>query len=124
MNTTMKAVVYRGANRVEVEDRPVPTLIEPTDAIVRLTRTTICGTDLGIWKGKNPEIETSAAARNGSFDGRILGHEGVGVIEQVGSAVKGFLCEPHALRGAADITHLGGWRAYLALATPPPPAAT
>lgn len=90
MNTTMRAVVYRGANRVDVEDRPLPTIVEATDAIVRLTRTTICGTDLGIWKGKNPEIETSAAARNGSFDGRILGHEGVGVIEEVGSAVKGF----------------------------------
>lgn len=90
MKTTMKAVVYRGANQVGVEDRPVPTIVEPTDAIVRLTRTTICGTDLGIWKGKNSEIETTAAAKHGSFDGRILGHEGVGVIEEVGSAVKGF----------------------------------
>lgn len=90
MSSTMKAVVYRGANQVGVEERPVPTIVDPTDAIVRLTRTTICGTDLGIWKGKNPEIETSAAARDGGFDGRILGHEGVGVIEEIGSAVKGF----------------------------------
>ena len=41
-------------------------------------KTTICGTDLGIWKGKNPEVA----------DGRILGHEGIGIVEEVGDAVK------------------------------------
>lgn len=90
MKKTMRAVVYRGADQIGLEERPTPTIIDPTDAIVRLTKTTICGTDLGIWKGKNPEIETAAEKRHGAFDGRILGHEGVGVVEAVGSAVKGF----------------------------------
>ena len=54
MSRTMKAMVYRAANDIGVEDRPVPTILAPTDAIIRMTKTTICGTDLGIWKGKNP----------------------------------------------------------------------
>ena len=58
--------------------------------MIRLTKTTICGTDLGIWKGKNPEIQDTAVAKTGQFDGRILGHEGIGIVEEVGSAVKNF----------------------------------
>ncbi len=86
----MKAMVYHGADDIRVEDRPKPTLIDPTDAIIRMTKTTICGTDLGIWKGKNPEIEATARARTGKFDGRILGHEGIGIVEEVGASVTGF----------------------------------
>ena len=54
MSRTMRAMVYRAENAIGVEDRPVPTILAPTDAIIRMTKTTICGTDLGIWKGKNP----------------------------------------------------------------------
>lgn len=74
----MKAMVYHGAGDIRFEDKPKPQIIDPTDAVVKIVKTTICGTDLGIWKGKNPEIA----------DGRILGHEGIGVVEEVGSAVK------------------------------------
>ena len=86
----MKAMVYYGANDIRVEERPKPAIIDATDAIVRMTKTTICGTDLGIWKGKNPEIEQTAEARDGSFNGRILGHEGIGIVEAVGGSVKNF----------------------------------
>jgi alcohol dehydrogenase len=90
MARKMKAMVYRGENDIRVEDREVPVILEATDAIIRMTKTTICGTDLGIWKGKNPEIAAVAEQKNGRFDGRILGHEGIGVVEEVGSAVKNF----------------------------------
>lgn len=90
MAQTMKAMVYRGENDIRVEDREVPRILEPTDAIIRMTKTTICGTDLGIWKGKNPEIAEVAQQKMGGFDGRILGHEGIGIVEETGSAVKHF----------------------------------
>ena len=78
--TTMKALVFHGQNKLALEDRPRPTLKEATDAIVRITTTTICGTDLHILKGDVPTIP----------DGRILGHEGVGIIEEVGTSVLNF----------------------------------
>jgi len=90
MSKTMKAMVYHGANHIRFEERPRPEILQPTDAVIRLTKTTICGTDLGIWKGKNPEIQDTAVAKTGRFDGRILGHEGIGIVEEVGSAVKNF----------------------------------
>ncbi len=71
-------MVYHGAGDIRLEDKPKPQIIDPTDAVVKIVKTTICGTDLGIWKGKNPEVA----------DGRILGHEGVGIVEEVGSGVK------------------------------------
>jgi len=86
----MKAMVYYGAGDIRFEERPRPELQAPTDAIIRMTKTTICGTDLGIWKGKNPEIEAVAKTRTGAFNGRILGHEGIGIVEEVGSAVGNF----------------------------------
>ena len=76
----MKALVYRGPGSKAVEERPRPQLQSPTDAVVRVTRTTICGTDLHILKGDVPTCEP----------GRVLGHEGVGVIEEVGAAVSSF----------------------------------
>ena len=78
--TTMKALVFHGRNSLALEDRPKPTIIQATDAIVRITTTSICGTDLHILKGDVPTIA----------DGRILGHEGVGIIEEVGANVLGF----------------------------------
>lgn len=86
----MKAMVYYGANDIRFEERDKPSIIDPTDAIIRITKTTICGTDLGIWKGKNPEIEAVSKQKTGGFTGRILGHEGIGIVEEVGSAVNSF----------------------------------
>jgi alcohol dehydrogenase len=74
----MKALVYHGPNRKAWEEVPQPTIIDDTDAIVRVDAVTICGTDLHILKGDVPEVT----------DGRILGHEAVGTVEQVGSGVK------------------------------------
>lgn len=76
----MKALVYHGPGKKALEERPKPEIKEPTDAIVRISKTTICGTDLHIMKGDVPTVT----------DGRILGHEGVGVVESVGSAVSNF----------------------------------
>jgi len=76
----MKALVFHGPNRLSLEDRPRPAIIQATDAIVRITTTSICGTDLHILKGDVPTIA----------DGRILGHEGVGLVEEVGTSVLGF----------------------------------
>jgi alcohol dehydrogenase len=73
----MHALVYRGPGIRAWQERPHPTLQDAGDAIVRLTTSTICGTDLHILKGDVPSVQ----------EGRILGHEGVGVIEEVGSAV-------------------------------------
>lgn len=90
MKAIMKAMVYYGENDIRFEERPTPKIIDPTDAIIRVTKTTICGTDLGIWKGKNPEIQENAIQATGQFNGRILGHEGIGIVEEVGSSVKNF----------------------------------
>src|SRR5687768_7360532 len=73
----MKALVYHGPGNRSYEEKPMPNITESTDAIVRITKTTICGTDLHILKGDVPAVT----------DGRILGHEGVGTVTQVGSAV-------------------------------------
>ena len=83
----MKALVYLGPGKKAVEDRTKPAVTLPTDAIVRLTKTTICGTDLHILKG---DVATCQP-------GRILGHEGVGIIESVGSAVTAFKPGDHVL---------------------------
>lgn len=76
----MKALVFQAAGLRVLEDKPKPALKAPTDAIVRITKTTICGTDLHIMKGDVPAVTK----------GRILGHEGVGVIDQVGENVSNF----------------------------------
>jgi len=76
----MKALVYLGPQKKALQDMPKPVLAAPTDAIVKMTRTTICGTDLHILKGDVPSCTS----------GRILGHEGVGVVAEVGSAVTAF----------------------------------
>jgi len=77
---TMKALVYHGPGRRSWEDKPRPAVREATDAVVRITTATICGTDLHILKGDVPTVG----------DGRILGHEGIGVVEETGAAVAGF----------------------------------
>jgi threonine dehydrogenase-like Zn-dependent dehydrogenase len=76
----MKAVVWHGVGDIRLEDVPEPKIEEPTDAIVRLTANAICGTDLHFIRGTMPELEP----------GTVLGHEGVGVVEEIGSDVRNF----------------------------------
>ena len=73
----MKALVYRGGGLIAWQDHPMPSLRDPGDAIVRMLKTTVCGTDLHIVRGGMPTCTP----------GRVLGHEGVGVIEAVGAGV-------------------------------------
>ena len=73
----MKALVYHGPGKRAWEETPRPAIQNPTDAIVRITTSTICGTDLHILKGDLPSVTP----------GRILGHEGIGVVIEVGTAV-------------------------------------
>jgi alcohol dehydrogenase len=76
----MKALVFHGPGKKAWEDHPKPEVSAQTDAVVKVTRTTICGTDLHILKGDLPSC----------VPGRILGHEGVGIVESVGPAVTVF----------------------------------
>ena len=84
---TMKALVYHGPGKKSWEQTAKPVLLETTDAVVKILKTTICGTDLHIMKGDLPEVK----------DGRILGHEGVGIIEEVGSSVSNFKKGDHVI---------------------------
>ncbi|AMG29211.1 alcohol dehydrogenase [Grimontia hollisae] len=76
----MKALVYHGPGKKTLEDRPMPSLIDATDVVVKIDKTTICGTDLHILKGDVPTCEP----------GRILGHEGVGTVYEAGEGVTAF----------------------------------
>ncbi|HXC42752.1 MAG TPA: zinc-dependent alcohol dehydrogenase family protein [Candidatus Dormibacteraeota bacterium] len=76
----MKALVYHGPGKRAWGDKPRPSIQNPGDAIVRITASTICGTDLHILKGDLPAVT----------DGRILGHEGIGIVEQAGPGVSEF----------------------------------
>ena len=117
----MKAAIFVEANRIVLDDKPVPD-VGPLDALIRITTTTICGTDVHILKGEYP------VAR-----GLTIGHEPVGVIEKLGSSVAGFregqrviagaitpsgysaacLCGCHSQDGARTkhgFKPMGGWR--------------
>jgi alcohol dehydrogenase len=83
----MKALVYLGPGKKSLADRPMPKISAPTDAIVRVTKTTICGTDLHILKGDAPSCKP----------GTILGHEGVGIIDQIGASVTAFKVGDHVI---------------------------
>ena len=76
----MKALIYGGPGMRAFEDKPKPTIQKTTDAVVKITKTTICGTDLHILKGDVPTVAK----------GRVLGHEGVGIVDQVGEGVSSF----------------------------------
>jgi alcohol dehydrogenase len=78
--STMKALVYLGPGKKALQERPIPEITAPMDAIVKITRTTICGTDLHILKGDVPSCQP----------GRILGHEGIGLVDKAGPAVTAF----------------------------------
>lgn len=77
---TMKAVVYRDNEKLELTDKPLPKILDPRDAIIRVTRSTICSSDLHILHGAVPRAKK----------GVVLGHEFVGVVTEIGSAVKKF----------------------------------
>lgn len=94
----MFAVVYHGPGNKAWEDVPDPQIIDDTDAIVRVDAVTICGTDLHILKGDVPAVT----------DGRILGHEAVGTVEQVGAGVKNVKVGDHVL--VSCITACGSCR--------------
>jgi len=109
----MKALVYKQVGKVEPQERPVPSIQASSDAVVKLTKTTICGTDLHIRKG---DVATCSP-------GRVLGHEGVGIIDSVGDSVTRFkkgdrvliscisscaTCE-YCRRGMSSHCTTGGW---------------
>jgi alcohol dehydrogenase len=83
----MKALVFHGPTEIAWEEHPKPALRDAGDAIVRMLKTTICGTDLHILKGDVPSCTP----------GRVLGHEGVGVIESVGAGVTTLRPDDHVL---------------------------
>lgn len=109
----MKALVYRGPGKKAMEDRPMPEIQKPGDAVVKMVKSTICGTDLHILKGDVPSCTP----------GRILGHEGVGIVESTGPAVTAFKKGDHVLvscisscgkcescrRGMYSHCSTGGW---------------
>lgn len=84
----MKAAVFVDKNRIVLEDKPIPD-VGPLDALIRITTTTICGTDVHILKGEYPVSK-----------GLTIGHEPVGIIEKLGSAVKGFHEGQRVIAGA------------------------
>ncbi|HEY8491315.1 MAG TPA: alcohol dehydrogenase catalytic domain-containing protein, partial [Dehalococcoidia bacterium] len=74
----MKAVVFHGVGDIRLEDVPEPRIQEPTDAVIRITASAICGTDLHLVRGTVPGMQP----------GTILGHEAVGVVEELGPDVR------------------------------------
>jgi alcohol dehydrogenase len=83
----MKALVYHGPGKKAWEEKTKPVIKEQTDAVVKILKTTICGTDLHIMKGDVPTVK----------DGRIIGHEGVGIIDEVGRSVNNYKKGDHVL---------------------------
>ncbi|MGY4752356.1 NAD(P)-dependent alcohol dehydrogenase [Pannonibacter sp. Q-1] len=88
MAQMMKAAIFAGPNRIVLDEKPVPD-VGPLDALIRITTTTICGTDVHILKGEYP-VER----------GLTIGHEPVGIIEKLGSAVKGYKEGQRVIAGA------------------------
>lgn len=88
MTAMMKATVFVAPGRIELVDKPIPA-IGPNDALIRITTTTICGTDVHILKGEYPVVP-----------GLTIGHEPVGVIEKLGSAVQGYQEGQRVIAGA------------------------
>ncbi|MDD3482349.1 NAD(P)-dependent alcohol dehydrogenase [Azovibrio restrictus] len=88
MGSMMKAAVFVAPGRIELAEKPIPD-VGPNDALIRITTTTICGTDVHILKGEYPVAK-----------GLTVGHEPVGVIEKLGSAVRGYHEGQRVLAGA------------------------
>ncbi len=89
MTAKMRAAIFVEPGRIVLEDKPIPE-VGPLDALVRITTTTICGTDVHILKGEYP------VAR-----GLTIGHEPVGIIEKLGSAVTGYREGQRVIAGAS-----------------------
>src|SRR5690554_6026114 len=83
----MKGLVYEGPGKIRLQDIPVPQIEKSTDVVVKITKTTICGTDLGILHGKTPSVKP----------GTTLGHEGVGIVHEVGESVKNLKKGDHVI---------------------------
>ncbi|SFC36754.1 alcohol dehydrogenase [Kaistella jeonii] len=83
----MKALVYNGPGKIELKQVPKPVIEKQTDALVKIIKTTICGTDLGILHGKTPTVKS----------GTTLGHEGIGIVEEVGTSVTNFKKGDHVI---------------------------
>jgi len=92
MPQIMKAAVFVENNRIELDEKPVPD-VGPLDALIRITTTTICGTDIHILKGEYP-VEK----------GLTIGHEPVGIIEKLGSAVQGYEEGQRVVAGAVTLS--------------------
>ena len=88
MGKMMKAAIFVEKGRIVLDDKPIPD-IGPQDALIRVTTTTICGTDVHILKGEYPVAK-----------GLTIGHEPVGVIEKLGSGVTGFKEGQRVIAGA------------------------
>jgi alcohol dehydrogenase len=87
MKKTMQGLVYGGPGKIDLKELQTPVIEKPTDALVKIVKTTICGTDLGILHGKTPTCKP----------GTTLGHEGVGIIEAVGGSVRNFKNGDHVI---------------------------
>jgi threonine dehydrogenase-like Zn-dependent dehydrogenase len=83
----MRAMTYRGPYRIRVEDKPEPQIEHPNDAIVRVTRAAICGSDIHLYHGLVPDTRV----------GHTFGHEFVGIVEEVGSNVDNLKSGDHVL---------------------------
>ncbi|KAF4549350.1 Alcohol dehydrogenase GroES-like domain-containing protein 13 [Elsinoe fawcettii] len=79
MANTMKAVIFDGPYKISLQDRPVPTIQEPTDIIVKVAYTALCGSELHVFRGHQP-----------SGIGFIMGHEFTGHVHELGSSIKNF----------------------------------
>src|SRR5690606_12896245 len=84
---TMLAMTYRGPYRVRLQDKPVPEVEHPNDAIIRVTRAAICGSDLHLYHGLVPDTRI----------GSTFGHEFTGVVEEIGSSVQNLKVGDHVL---------------------------
>ncbi|CAG4901522.1 NAD(P)-dependent alcohol dehydrogenase [Paraburkholderia saeva] len=88
MSAMMKAAVFVEPGRIELREKPIPD-VGPNDALIRITTTTICGTDVHILKGEYPVVE-----------GLTVGHEPVGIVEKLGAAVVGYTEGQRVIAGA------------------------
>jgi len=98
----MRAAIFQGPGRIEVGDRPDPTITAPTDAIVRVALACVCGSDLWYYRGESPH------------DSGPIGHEFIGVVTEVGSAVKAiavgdFVVAPFTYNDGSCPHCLAGW---------------
>jgi alcohol dehydrogenase len=84
---TMRGLVYGGPGVIELKNIPIPEILKPTDAIIKILKTTICGTDLGILHGKTTSV----------LPGTTLGHEGVGIVTDIGAAIRNFKKGDHVI---------------------------